>query len=154
MLIGRTKLMARTRQTKRILSQIRTYLEGQYFYPRRRTYLDAAVLTLLSKSLTLARSIVCLAQSNFPEEAFATSRSLLELALNLRYITNGRTPEIRAKRFVQFVSKIKMEWGRQAIAHFSFTQKQIRQSPFYEEFRTLERKFPKQSWIQARQKTC
>jgi hypothetical protein len=51
---------------------------------------------------------------------------LLELALNLRYITNGRNPEARAKRFVHFVAKIKMEWGKKAIEYFAFPPSSVR----------------------------
>jgi Phenazine biosynthesis protein A/B len=62
-----------------------------------------AMLTLLSKSLALARSTVWLVRGGFDEEAFGLSHSLLELAMTMRYITNGRNPEVRAKRFVHFV---------------------------------------------------
>src|SRR5438552_7623576 len=111
------KAQASLRRLNRILNKIHTYLDTQWFHPRQRTYLDAIVLTLLSKSLALARSTACLVQNGFDEEAFASSRTLLELALNLRYITNGRKPEVRAKRFVHYVAKIKMEWGRKAVEH-------------------------------------
>jgi len=151
-MLSRTEVKKQTRQLKRIFKDFRVYLDSQHFYPRRRTYLDAALLTLASKTLTLAGGIVCLVRNDFPEEAFATSRSLIELALNVRYITNGRTPETRAKRFVDFVSKIKIEWGKRAMTHFNFSQKEMRQIPSYREFRTLQRKFPKQSWVQASRK--
>jgi hypothetical protein len=138
---------------KRLLTNISNYLDEQWIYPREGTYLDATVLTLLSKSIALSRSTVCLVQNGFVEEAFATSRVLLELALNLRYITNGRSPEVRAKRFVQFVAKIKLEWGQKAVEHFAWTQKSVReQSPFYKKFQALKRKYPKQSWLQASKK--
>lgn len=153
MLDRREQLVPKVRQLKRVLSRIEQYLDHQQIYPRERTYLDSTVLTLLSKSLALARSTVCLVQNGFGEEAFATTRILLELALNLRYITNGRTPEARAKRFVHFVAKIKLEWGSKAVEHFAWTQKSVRQqSPFYKEFQTLKRKYPKQSWVQASRK--
>jgi len=149
----RQQLAPRVRRLKRVLATIGHYLDDQHFYPREGAYLDATVLTLLSKSLALSRSTVCLVQNGFGEEAFATSRILLELALNLRYITNGRTPEARAKRFVHFVAKIKLEWGARAVQHFAWTQKSVRQqSPLYKEFQTLKRKYPKQSWLQASRK--
>ena len=68
----------------------------------------------------------------------------------MRYITNGRNPEIRAKRYVQFVAKIKLEWGTRAVQHFAWTQKSVRQqSQFYKDFQRLKRKYPRQSWLQA-----
>jgi hypothetical protein len=149
----REQLKPKIRRLKRVLNRINRYLDDLLIYPRGGTYLDATVLTLLSKSLALSRSTVCLVQNGFGEEAFAASRTLLELALNLRYITNGRTPEARAKRFVQFVAKIKLEWGNRAVEHFAWTQKSVRQnSPFYQEFQILKRKYPKQTWLQASRK--
>jgi hypothetical protein len=149
----REQLKPKVRQLKRVLKKIGSYLDAQWICPRSGTYLDVTVLTLLSKSLALSRSTVCLVQNGFSEEAFATSRILLELALNLRYITNGRNPELRAKRFIQFVAKIKLEWGTRAVEHFAWTQKSVRQqSPFYKEFHILKRKYPKQSWLQASRK--
>jgi hypothetical protein len=149
----REQLKPRVRQVKRILAKITRYLNDQWFHPREGAYLDATVLTLLSKSLALSRSTVCLIQNGFCEEAFAASRTLLELALNLRYITNGRNPELRAKRYVQFVAKIKTEYGARAIEQLSWTQKTLRQqAASYKEFQVLKRKYPKQSWLQASRK--
>ncbi len=136
-----------------LLRKVHTYLDTQRFYPRQGTYLDATVLMLLSKSLALAGSTACLVRNGFSEEAFASSRTLLELALNLRYITNGRNPELRAKRYVHFVAKIKMEWGRKAVEYFAFSASALSKGmPFYKDFQSLERKFPKQSWLQASRK--
>jgi hypothetical protein len=147
------QLKPKVRQLERILHKISQYLDDQWMCPRKGAYLDVTVLTLLSKSLTLSRSTLCLVRNGFTEEAFASSRTLLELALNLRYISNGRTPEIRAKRFVQFVAKIKLEWGVRAVEHFAMSQRSVRQqSPFYKEFQTLKRKYPRQSWLQASRK--
>ncbi len=136
-----------------LLKRVHTYLDAQRFHPRQGTYLDATVLMLLSKSLALARSTACLVRNGFNEEAFASSRTLLELALNLRYITNGRNPELRAKRYVHFVAKIKMEWGRKAVEYFAFPARDVSKGmPSYKDFQSMERKFPKQSWVQASKK--
>ncbi len=144
---------ASLRRLDRVLNKINTYLDAQWFHPRERTYLDVTVLTLLSKSLALARSTACLVKNGFDEEAFASSRTLLELALNLRYITNGRNPEARAKRFVHFVAKIKMEWGKKAIEYFAFPASSVRKGmPGYKAFQSMQRKFPKQGWLQASRK--
>lgn len=89
----RQELKSHVRQVKGLLNKIICYLDDQWLCPRKGIYLDTTVLTLLSKSLALARSTVCLVQNGFHEEAFASSRTLLELALNLHYITNGANPE-------------------------------------------------------------
>jgi hypothetical protein len=149
----REQLKPKVRQVKRVLTKIIRYLDQQWISPRNGIYLDATVLTLLSKSLALARSTVCLVQNGFDEEAFASSRTLLELALNLRYITNGANPELRAKRYVHFVAKIKLEYGARAIEQLAWTQKTLRATAAsYKEFQVLKRKYPKQSWIQANKK--
>jgi hypothetical protein len=146
-------LKPRVRQAKRVLSNITRYLDEQWICPRKGVFLDTTVLTLLSKSLALARSTVCLVQNGFSEEAFASSRILLELALNLRYITNGANPELRAKRYIHFVAKIKMEYGARGIEQLAWTQKTLRETaPSYKEFQVLKRKYPKQSWLQASRK--
>ena len=88
----REELKLKVRQVKGVLNKIIRCLDNQWICPRKGIYLDTTVLTLLSKSLALARSTVCLVQNGFDEEAFAASRTLLELALNLRYITNGSNP--------------------------------------------------------------
>ena len=144
---------ASLRRLTLVLNKIHAYLDAQWFHPRSRTYLDTIVLSLLSKSLALARSTACLVQNGFDEEAFAFSRTLLELALNLRYITNGRNPEVRAKRYVHFVAKIKMEWGRRAVEHLALQASSVRKGMSrYQELRSLERKFPRQGWLQASKK--
>jgi hypothetical protein len=74
----REQLKPKVRQLKRVLSKISGYLDDQWICPRSGSYLDVTVLTLLSKSLALSRSTVCLVQNGFSEEAFATSRILLE----------------------------------------------------------------------------
>jgi hypothetical protein len=135
------------------LNRIHSYLDAQWFHPRSGSLLDVAMLTLLSKSLALARSTVWLVQGGFDEEAFGLSRSLLELAMTLRYITNGRNPEVRAKRFVHFVAKIKMEWGRKAIEYFLLPASTLRKdNASYKKLQSMERKFPKQNWLQASKK--
>lgn len=135
------------------MSKIIRYLDTQWMCPRKGSYLDTTVLTLLSKSLALARSTVCLVENGFHEEAFASSRTLLELALNLRYITNGANPELRAKRYIHFVAKIKMEYGARGIEQLSWTQKTLRETAAsYREFQVLKRKYPKQGWLQASKK--
>ncbi len=149
----REQLKPKVRQVKGVLTKITSYLDQQWICPRGGRYLDATVLTLLSKSLALARSTVCLVQNGFGEEAFAASRTLLELALTLRYITNGANPELRAKRYVHFVAKIKMEYGARAIEQLAWTQKTLRETAAsYKEFQALKRKYPKQSWLQASKK--
>jgi Family of unknown function (DUF5677) len=51
------------------------------------------------------------------DEAFGMSRTMVEIALNLRFITN-RHSEQRAKRFVHYLSRWKLELIRRSLKHF------------------------------------
>ena len=105
----------------------------------------------MSKAISISRAVICLTEAALDEEAFGFVRTLLEMALNLRYITNGRSPEVRARRFIQFESKIKMEWRRRGITHFHWSKKERRDRlPSYERFVRLEKKYPRQGWYQTK----
>src|SRR6266481_6024016 len=106
-----------TRELKLVIRRIKAFFDKKRFYPRGIVYLDKVVLAHVSKSLTVARSVVCLVESGFPEEAFGLSRTVVEIALNLRFITN-RYSERRAKRFVHYIARWKMELIRRALKHF------------------------------------
>jgi hypothetical protein len=66
------------------------------------------VLAHVSKGVNVAQSIMALIDAGFPEEAFSDSRTMVEIVLNLRYITNGNS-EQRAKRFVHYIARWKLE---------------------------------------------
>ena len=83
-------------------------------------FLDKVVLAHVSKSLNVAQSIMALIDAGFPEEAFGMSRTMVEIALNLRYITN-RNSEQRAQRFAHYTSRWKMELVRRSLKHFYVT---------------------------------
>jgi hypothetical protein len=63
------------------------------WYPRGYVFLDRVVLAHVSKALNVAQGINALIDAAFPEEAFGLSRTMVEIALNLRFITN-RNSEI------------------------------------------------------------
>jgi uncharacterized protein DUF5677 len=73
---------------------------------RRRSFV---ILPLLSKALTVSRAICVLVAAGFPAEAFATSRTLLEILFSLRYITNKLTEE-RAERYLKYQARVQLEW--------------------------------------------
>lgn len=61
--------------------------------------------------------VVCLIDEGLPEEAFGLSRTLVEIALSLRFITN-RYAERRARRFAHYSAEWKLELIRRAVKHF------------------------------------
>lgn len=107
---------------------------------------------------------MCLIDGGFPEEAFGLSRTLVEIGLNLRFITN-RYSERRAQRFVHYYARWKLENIRRALKHFKTADEKGRTTPRYSktELRKLvpdykkmvkaARKFPNRtSWTETRNK--
>jgi hypothetical protein len=139
---------------KRTISRVHKFIDQQGLYIRNTPgarWLDSLCLAFVSKALAVSRGVVCLVEADLGDEAFGLLRTLLEMTLTLRYITNGRTRELRAKRFIEFQSKIKMEWKRRGIVHFHWTPKDARSGmPHYERFVRLEKKYPRQSWYQTK----
>jgi hypothetical protein len=143
---------------------IQSFFDEQRYYPRGHVYLDKVVLAHVSKSLTVAKSVLCLIDAGFPEEAFGLSRTLVEIALNLRFITN-RYSERRAKRFVHYFARWKLELMRRTLKHFKtkdatggekpqYSKAQLRKMmPNYEAIVRMARKFPNPtSWTETRNK--
>jgi hypothetical protein len=80
-------------------------------------FLDKVALAHVSKGLTVAKGVVCLLDADLPEEAFGLSRTLVEVAFNLRFITN-KYSEQRARRFVHYYARWKLEQIRRAVKHY------------------------------------
>ena len=138
-------------------------------------FLDKVVLAHVSKAFNVAQSIMALVDAGFPEEAFGDSRTMVEIALNLRYITN-RNSEQRAKRFVHYIARWKMELMRRGLKHFyrvdangnwvldskgekipNYTKADFRnmlEKKRYQSYVKTARKFPKRtSWSDTGSKT-
>jgi hypothetical protein len=156
----------RKREMKRLLRKIVSFIDNQTIYPRGNLFLDRVVLAHVSKGINVAQSIMALIDAGFPEEAFGMSRIMVEIGLNLRFITN-RNSEQRAKRFVHYLSRWKMELLRRGLKHFyltdekgewvldakgekipHYTKAQLRAMlPKYEMHARVARKYPKRtSW--------
>ena len=138
---------------RQLCNRIHSFIDEQGFFIRAthgHRWLDSLCLAFISKALSVSRGVISLVEADLEEEAFGFMRTLLEMALNLRYITNGRTPDVRAKRFIHFQSKIKMEWGRRGMKHFHWTPEEARDLRNYKNFVKWEKKFPRQSWYQTK----
>jgi hypothetical protein len=150
------------RAVKRALRKIRSFVEQNSYYPRAHLLADKVALRLLSKGMTVAESVLTLVEAGFPEEAFGLSRTLEEVALNLRFIAM-RDSERRAKRFVDYYARWKMEQIRRAVKHFTgeraggrqtpkYTKSELRKSvPGYAKLVRISQKFPdRTSWTTTR----
>src|ERR1035438_71141 len=95
-----------------LLASATTYLNDLELYPRGRgIFLDAVVLAILSKSIRVGGAICLLVEQDFHSEAFALSRTMLELALYARYISNADSFN-RSEMFVKFVAKDREGWSK------------------------------------------
>jgi hypothetical protein len=95
-----------------LLASVTKHLNELELYPRGRgVYLDAVVLAILSKSIRVGEAICLLVEHEFHSEAFALSRTMLELALFARYISNV-DPFKRSERFVKFFAKDREGWAK------------------------------------------
>jgi hypothetical protein len=86
--------MSSSPSTKLVLKEIKRlerHLNKLEMIPATRCYRTAVILPLLSKALTVGRAICALIDAGFPAEAFATSRTLIEIFFCMRYITNKDT---------------------------------------------------------------
>jgi Family of unknown function (DUF5677) len=107
----REKPRVSTVLVRQFVDGLEEYLNGLQIVPEAETSPISAVMMLLSKSLTVARSICILVDAGFPAEAFGVSRTLVEIYFNVRYICN-KDSEVRAEQFVTYWSKIYEEIGK------------------------------------------
>ena len=113
---------------KAILQQIQRlerYLNNLRIIPATRMYRSAVLLPSLSKSLTVGRAICTLVDSGFPAEAFATSRTLIEIFFCVRYITNKDT-EARAETYIKYNARVRVQWKNIIEKHFPKTAPRLR----------------------------
>lgn len=84
------------------ISRITVAIEEIGYYPRalHRYPFDTIASSLMSKSVALAQSCILLLKEDRADEAYGLSRSVVECALILRYITSD--PELQPKRSLQF----------------------------------------------------
>src|SRR5260221_6348559 len=100
-----------TKQIVKRIAELEIHLNNLKMVPathRRRSFV---ILPLVSKALTVSRAICALVDAGFPAEAFATSRTLLEILFSLRYITNKLTEE-RANKYLKYQARVQLEWSK------------------------------------------
>src|SRR6266481_5028752 len=118
-----------TKQIIKRIQKLERHLNKLKMVPathRRRSFV---ILPLLSKALTVSRAICVLVDAGFAAEAFATSRTLLEILFSLRYITNKFTEE-RAEKYLKYQARVNLEWMNIAKKHLPKTASKLRVDPF------------------------
>lgn len=147
-----------------LIGKTRRFFNTRQYYARGHIFLDKVVLAHISKSLSVAQGVMCLIDAGLAEEAFGLSRTMVEIALNLRFITN-RYSERRAKRFVHYFARWKMELIRRTLKHYNasakeqgvtvtYTKPQLRKMmKDYKQLLKIARKYPNRtSWTETKNK--
>ena len=73
--------------------RLKDAIDAIAIYPRTPLHdaFDRVALQSVSKAFGLVRSCLVLLSSGFPDEAYGSSRSLVECSANLRYLTQDRS---------------------------------------------------------------
>jgi Family of unknown function (DUF5677) len=98
-------------EVQALLSDIARHINEGQSYPRSNVYLDIVLLSLLSKSVTVARAVCMLVAAEFFDEAFGLGRTLLDIYFTVRYIANKDSLE-RAQRYAEFFARDYVDWLR------------------------------------------
>jgi Family of unknown function (DUF5677) len=84
-----------TKEILQFLQKLEDSINDAGYIPATALYRSKVLLGLVSKVLTTSRAVCCLVDAGFHGEAFGLSRTLTEIFLSVRYITNDQT-EARA----------------------------------------------------------
>jgi len=94
-----------------VIERLEEYINNSEFIPAVRFFRSIIILGLISKALTVSRAVCVLVEAGFPGEAFGMSRTLIDIFLTIRYISN-RDTEVRAKQFAEFYAKDHEGWTK------------------------------------------
>jgi hypothetical protein len=95
---------------RNFLGYAKLLVNEKWYYPPSYGYQYMVALALYSKCITVAEAILVLLEAGFGDEAFAMTRTLVDVFFTLRYIANQDTHD-RAKRYAQFAAKSSVIWS-------------------------------------------
>lgn len=119
------RVLAYLREAEVEINRLEIYPRVPYRHP-----FDILGLATVSKVFALSRACLRLLTSGFPDEAFGLSRSIVECATNLRYLTAEPNLQYRRSRdFAKFAMADKAFWAHYALEHNAGkeTESEIRQ---------------------------
>lgn len=108
---------AQVRLVRSYVAKLEQVISGMQLYPRniKTVAFDSMALQCISKAFALARASLLLIEKGFPDEAYGLSRSLVECAVGLRYITaDPASQEARTKEFISYDETERNYWLAQA----------------------------------------
>ena len=100
-----------------LIEKLERFLNEEKFIPATSFFRSKVLLSLMSKALTTGRAVCALVDAGFYGEAFGLSRTLIDIFLTVRYISNKDT-EKRAKEYVEYIAKTQEELIRLSHKHF------------------------------------
>jgi len=92
-----------------VIGQIVPIIDTREIVPRGASVQDRVILALISKALRVSEGILVLVRAGFGAEAFGLSRTVVEIALTVRYICNDAGVD-RADRFTDYIAKDTAVW--------------------------------------------
>lgn len=99
------------------VAKLEKVISDMQLYPRniKEVAFDSMALQCISKAFALARAALLLIEKEFADEAYGLSRSLVECAVGLRYITaDPALQEARTKEFIFYDETERNYWLGQA----------------------------------------
>lgn len=102
---------------REFIAYAKKLVNDAWYFPPNHGYEYMIALALYSKSLTVAEATLVLIEAGYGDEAFAMTRTLIDIYLTLRYIAIEDTHE-RAKRYAQFSAKNSAGWAEVAQIYF------------------------------------
>src|SRR5580698_9130649 len=115
-IIGEIKKVSRfIRVAESEINRLGIYPRNPSMYP-----FDLVGLATVSKAIALSKACLKLVSSGFPDEAYALSRSIVECANNLRFMTAEWDPSDRhVRHYVRHHLADKAFWGHYCLELFA-----------------------------------
>jgi hypothetical protein len=133
-----------TRQVRTQIKRLERYINNLRMIPASQVYRSKVILPLFSKALTVGRAICVLVDKGFPAEAFAMSRTLVDMYFCVRYMSNKDT-EARITTYVEYFARVHQEWGSIVAKHFPKTRVSL--PSWHDEVMEMAKKFTsKHQW--------
>lgn len=101
-----------------LIQKLEEYINDSGYIPATAYFRSKVLLGLVSKLLTTSRAVCCLVDAGFYGEAFGLSRTLIEIFLTVRYVTNDDT-EARAQLYAEYIAKTQVKLIELSAKHFS-----------------------------------
>lgn len=121
-----------------LLAKLEGFIDQSRIVPATSRCRTIVLLGLLSKALTMGPAVCCLVEHNFPAEAFGLTRTLIDIYLTVRYISN-RDTEARAERYARFFAKNHEDWTK-IIGKF-YPSQTIPNTPEHQEYLEVAKEY-------------